>query len=288
MSANRPFRHPSALASCSECAGVGYVVTRKGEVATAEPCSCAQKTTCPACGGSQWVRPPGDRRGPVSRCQCFIVERRLRGFVNAHLPGRLSHCTFDNFVLSDPRTQAEAFGTARALAAGFKPGGVNRGFVMWGPVGRGKTHLLAATLRTLTLEHGVACEFIEFSHLLSRLKGRFDRGEGAAAVLDRLVEVEVLAIDELGKGMLTEWELSVVDELVSRRYNAARTILATTNYKPGPPTGHARPNLADPRPEMQPSLSDRVGERVFSRLGEMCELRYLGGEDWRLKQAVRW
>lgn len=289
MSAPRTRRlhHPAVDPNCPQCHGSGLAIGRDGERATASLCPCAAERSCPVCDGTKWVRPTGTR-GPVRRCDCHRFEQRLAGFDRAQLPGRLAHCTFDNFRITEPATQAEPFGIARALAAGFKAGQINRGFVLWGPVGRGKTHLLAATLRLLILEHGVEARFIEFSHLLSALKGRFDSGRGASEILDQLVEVEVLAIDELGKGMLTEWELSVIDELVSRRYNAARTILATSNYKPGPPTGITRPNLADPRPDRQPSLSDRVGERVHSRLAEMCEIRYLGGKDWRQRARNRW
>lgn len=286
MSRPPRLRHPGVDPACTQCRGAGYEIGRKGEHAIATLCACAEGV-CPQCEGSFWVR-SGGRRSAVQRCSCHRFTQRLAMFDRARLPGRLAHCTFDNYRITNPVEQAEPYGIARALSAGFNPGEINRGFVLWGPVGRGKTHLLAATIGVLVLEHGVQARFIEFSHLLSSLKGRFDRGAGAASVLDELVEVEVLAIDELGKGMLTEWELSVIDELVSRRYNAARTILATTNYKPGPPTGIARPNLADKRPEMQPSLSDRVGERVYSRLAEMCEVRYLGGKDWRQRPAARW
>lgn len=286
---SRPPRlhHPAVDPACSRCNGRGFQIDRDGEKATARLCVCASSRRCPRCDGTRWVRREG-RRGPVSRCDCHRFEQRLALFERAGLPGRLAHCTFDDYRITSPAEQAEPFGIARSLAAGFRPGAINRGFVLWGPVGRGKTHLLASTLRELVLVHGVRARFVEFSHLLSALKGRFDRGTGAAEILDQLVEVEVLALDELGKGRLTEWELSVIDELVSRRYNAARTILATTNYRPGPPTGIARPNLADPRPDMQPSLSDRVGERVFSRLAEMCEIRYLGGKDWRREPGTRW
>jgi DNA replication protein DnaC len=279
-------RHPGIRPDCRQCSGRGFAITAAGEHAVAGLCACASAGPCPACRDTGWVRPQGAGT-PVQRCACFHLRQRLARFDRARLPARLAHCTFEDYIIEDVEAQAGAFTTARALAGGFRPGGVNRGFVLWGPVGRGKTHLLVATLRSLTLEQGVRCRFVEFSHLLSALKGRFDRGEGAAALLDELVEVEVLAIDELGKGMLTEWELSVIDELVSRRYNAARTILATSNYRPGPPSGIARPNLADPDPRRQPTLSDRVGERVYSRLAEMCTFQQLGGQDWRRRTGRR-
>ena len=151
---------------------------------------------------------------------------------------------------------------------------------MYGDVGRGKTHLMVAVLRDLVFLHGVSVRFVEFSHLLADLKTGFGRGEGSASKLDPLVDVEVLGIDELGKGRQTEFEGTVLDELVTRRYNAARTIVASTNYEPKPATGRAAPNLAG---TARVALVDRVGDRVFSRLEEMCDFIPIRGSDYRTK-----
>jgi len=94
----------------------------------------------------------------------------------------------------------------------------------------------------------------------------------------------VLAIDELGKGRNTEFEGTVLDELVSRRYNAGRTILATTNYTPGVSQGIATPEFATGK---RPALIDRVGDRVYSRLVEMCSMVQIEGEEYRLKLAEK-
>lgn len=163
-----------------------------------------------------------------------------------------------------------------------------RGVVPWGDVGRGKTHLTCAIARELTLRHGVACRWVEFSHLMSDLKAGFDEGRPASSLLDPLVQVDVLVIDELGKGRTTEptaFELAVLDELVSRRYDAIRPIVAATNYTPDGVRGGApasRESLADPR---WPALSERVGMRVLSRLRETCDFYEVVGEDHRMASS---
>ena len=88
----------------------------------------------------------------------------------------------------------------------------------------------------------------------------------------------MLGIDELGKGRMTDWELSVIDELVSRRYNAMACTLGTTNFLPGPPKG-ALTGTPDGRHAQ--TLGDRVGQRVYSRLREMGEFIEVGGADYR-------
>lgn len=172
----------------------------------------------------------------------------------------------------------------------YQPHQENRGMVLHGKVGRGKTHLMVAMLRELVFRHGITVRFVEFSHLLADLKSGFDQKLGMARLIDPLVAVDVLAIDELGKGRNTEFEGTVLDELISRRYNSAATILATTNYSPDiKPTGRAVANSAAVAmgTKSAPSLSDRVGARVHSRLQEMCDFLPVDGLDHRELQRDR-
>lgn len=172
----------------------------------------------------------------------------------------------------------------------YRPREENRGLVLHGKVGRGKTHLMVAMLRELVFRHGISVRFVEFSHLLADLKAGFDQNLGAARLIDPLVAVDVLAIDELGKGRNTEFEGTVLDELISRRYNSAATILATTNYAPdAKPTGRSVANAAEVAmgTRAAPSLPDRVGARVHSRLQEMCDFLPVDGLDHRELQRDR-
>ena len=58
----------------------------------------------------------------------------------------------------------------------------------------------------------------------------FQEGKSGGEIIGPLSEVEVLAIDELGKGRGSPFELETLDELIARRYNAGRTTLFATNY----------------------------------------------------------
>jgi len=151
---------------------------------------------------------------------------------------------------------------------------------MHGPVGRGKTHLLAALLRDIVFEHGVAVHYVEFSGLLGELKEGYDRGKGDSQLLSELADIKILAIDELGKGRVTDWELSIIDEVVNRRYNGMRCTLGASNYDPRPASGVREVNLALVDASRQ-TLGDRVGDRVYSRLSQMCEFIEVSGPDMR-------
>ena len=276
----------TGIAGCTRCEGVGVQVLGTGQHAQAEVCECVTKCTprqtlLEGCDGlgSRTVRVDGVLR--TGRCRCNMLPDRARLFSDAGIPTRHARSTFASFR-HDP---VELPGIAPAYHASLSwvedhlPGQESRGLVLHGDVGVGKTHLLVAIVRALTLHHGVRARFIEFSHLLSQIKAGFDAGKGESQVLGPLVRVPVLAIDELGKGRGSDWEVTIIDTLISQRYNAMRTTLATTNYMPVAATGTSAPNLAGF--SSGPALVDRVGERVFSRLREMCQFVPVRGEDYR-------
>jgi DNA replication protein DnaC len=278
------FAHPGVDPKCRRCRGESYLVEPEGEHAEAQLCGCVRP--CPECNGTGFVPRGEGFRAPRVRCRCSAMVERVRRFNLALIPARHSHSTLVSFDPSNKRV-TPAFQRVNKYINGFGPRGENRGLVLHGEVGRGKTHLMVATLRELVFRHGASARFVEFSHLIADLKSSFDRGGGTSELLEPLTRVQVLAIDEIGKGRNTEWEGTVLDELISRRYNAAATIVGTSNYGPGPPRGLIAANLAKvdgpDRTEQIPALVDRVGERVYSRLEEMCDFQELKGPDYRLR-----
>lgn len=267
--------HPATDPRCPDCHGDGYLVVRDGEVARAATCGCTG--VCPICRDSGWVAVSSERRARRTRCDCQRLVARIRAFNEARIPARHADSTRARFEPAGPSMQG--FVAVNKYLEAYRPGEENRGLILFGDVGRGKTHLLVALLRDLVFRRGITGRFVEFSHLVGDLKAGFDLGRGTHELLDPLVRVEVLAIDELGKGRNTEFEGTVVDELVSRRYNAAATILATTNFAPGA-SGHGVGNAADPSRTL-PMLADRLGDRVYSRLRETCDFVECRGDDWR-------
>lgn len=82
----------------------------------------------------------------------------------------------------------------------------------------------------------------------------------------------------------------MLDQIISSRYNAADKItLVTTNYMDVPPERQTNESkFADTQSPAyrknavgEETLQDKVGERIFSRLVEMCQIVKLQGQDYR-------
>ncbi len=275
--------------SCPICHGHGLELAFGTEYAKAAPCSCIP--ACRRCGGSGRVVVSEGSDVRVGRCSCQRLPDRLAFFNRAGIPTRYAKATLASFSMGmamhdDMPGKMPALQATTKWLQDFQPKVENPGLFLYGDVGRGKTHLLVGLVQALILEKGVPARFVEFSRLLGMLKEGFSAGRFGTDLMGELSAIPVLAIDELGKGRMTDWELAVIDEIISRRYNAMRCTLATTNYRPEAPTGAQVSNLALANTSRQ-SLGDRVGERVWSRLSEMGSFVEVKGKDFRNLPAKR-
>ncbi|HEX8823346.1 MAG TPA: ATP-binding protein [Archangium sp.] len=273
---------------CGECGGRTYLIERRGDRAHARVCTCSVRCgLCDGRGYSYEVREEtfsakvGPKRYEVLvPCVCQRREKRLAHFNEVGLPGVVAHSGFENY-----RAFNEAQDRARNLAMHFAhhfektKTGTNKGFILSGPVGTGKTHLLAATLKHLVLEVGLEARYVEISLLYATIRRGFQEGKSGGEIIGPLSEVEVLAIDELGKGRGSPFEMETLDELIARRYNAGRTTLFATNHSLEPerrgtraaaPSGYRSTEDAKTAAREVELLRERVGERIYSRLCEMC------------------
>jgi len=259
--------------TCTTCGGRGLVVEAGRDTARAVLCAC--RGACASCGGTGFLFEERDGRRFRRACPaCAGLERRRRLFDAARIPRRFAGKTLDGFEARSGEQRTVKI-ISREIAERLGPGA--EGLLLAGPPGVGKTHLLVGLLSEATLDLGLDAVFVDFFALLSELRTAFGRGQSEGDLLDPILAHSIIAIDELGKGKNNEWEASVLDQLISRAYNTERTLLVTTNYVPAARHGGVSRRLDE-------SLEERVGERVASRLYEMCRILVIDGEDQRQRR----
>ncbi len=250
-----------------------FLLERAGDFAVARPAQTIED--CPECRGTgahrSTVQQGGRSYDVVAPCPREQLLRRAGLFNAARLPAVHAQASFESWRPSNGE-QARALQVAKDFALRWPQ---QRGYILAGPVGTGKTHLLAATLKHLALELGVRAGYVEISLLYAQIRRGFQDGKSGGEIIEPLSRVDVLAIDELGKGRGSPFELETLDELIARRYNAGRVTLFATNYSLKPreekTRGYVSTDAALEAGKESKLLCDRVGDRIYSRLCEMCE-----------------
>lgn len=214
------------------------------------------------CDERGWVSIPSDDGGynvRCSGCEHDMAIEKITGFV----PPRFRR----PIDLPDP------------VANWIDRGRHAEGLYFTGPVGSGKTHAAyMATARwcvaTKTLprlerntessaggstHHGPTVAFVRATTLFDELR------PGSDGTRQRIVDCQraaLLVLDDLGAEKPSEWTCEKLYEIVDERYAQARPLIITSNVPPA-------------------KLNKHVGERVASRLAEMCTVAPVVGDDRR-------
>jgi DNA replication protein DnaC len=156
-----------------------------------------------------------------------------------------------------------------------------RGLLITGSIGVGKTHLAVGLLLALVEDKGAQALFYDYRELLKQIQHSYNAQVNSTEldVLRPVFEAEVLVLDELGAQKPTDWVWDTVALILNTRYNDKRTTIITTNYPDMPPAGTGLSSTQ--RAAREETLGDRIGERMRSRLAEMCVRVEMNGADFR-------
>lgn len=158
---------------------------------------------------------------------------------------------------------AELLGWARELSDVDMTNGRAEGpsLLLLGGTGTGKTHAAIGALREYVRAGGDATPvMIPAPDLYAELRPKAGRGNDG--VFERYAHSKLLFLDDIGAAKASEWVEEINYRLVNHRYNQQLPTIFTSNVPPR-------------------ELGAVLGERVASRLTEMCRLVALKGPDRR-------
>jgi DNA replication protein DnaC len=242
-------------------------------------------TNCTICEGVGLVRVVDANGNWVSRpCECQELEKEQRRIAAAHIPERYRHYTLDGYETAFRGAHpslGQAHLTARKFVDAYPVDTAGKGLLFVGSIGVGKTHLAVGVLRRLVQERGVKGLFCDYRELLKSIQNSYNSQVQTTELelLKPVFAAEVLVLDDLGAQKPNEWVWDTVALILNSRYNDKLTTVITTNYSDLPAGGGALSDLE--RAVREPTLGDRIGDRMRSRLAEMCVRVEMTGEDFR-------
>jgi len=134
-----------------------------------------------------------------------------------------------------------------------------KGLFLFGGAGTGKTHLVTKIAQEVDME----TKLIKFPELIMRLKGNFDGSSYEnESIIENLANINLLIIDDIGAEKASEWVSEIIYILIDKRYSNMKTTVITSNFTPQ-------------------ELAERVGDRIVSRISEMCRIIEIKTSDKR-------
>ncbi len=259
---------------------------------------------CTLCRGTGWklvARADGARGSVAVACDCGMEDRAVRVMERARIPKRYEHCDFESYVtdLVDGKTWTAQHGqslkNAKLQTQGFVrdyPGSAEKGLLLIGPSGVGKTHLAVASLKEL-IRRGHGGLFCDYRELLKEIQACYNAASESTemGILEPIRNAEILVLDDLGASKPSAWVLDIIALVLNARYNERRTTILTTNYLDEAPSAEPAPRLPGGQrvAVREDALADRIGARMRSRLYEMCRTVEVSAPDFRreVRQAGR-
>jgi DNA replication protein DnaC len=240
---------------------------------------------CSICDGIGLVRVVNDAGLWVSRaCECQQLAREERRLAAARIPERYRHCSLDCYDTDFNGANlslARALLNARKFAETYPVDTAGNGLLFVGSAGLGKTHLAVGVLSRLVRERGVKGFFCDYRELLKNIQNSYNAQVNITELelLKPVFAADVLVLDDLGAQKPNEWVWDTVALILNSRYNDKLSTIITTNYADLPACSGAK---TDPqRAAREDTLGDRIGDRMRSRLSEMCVRVEMSGDDFR-------
>jgi DNA replication protein DnaC len=213
------------------------------------------------CDGSGWVQVDAQT---ARKCDCRTLraKRAASRRLGTGIPKRFRGVGFDRKPVADidPTLVRAMRQFVRDIDKKLDDG---EGVWLFGDVGTGKTSL-AMLISQEALKAGRSVAIYSMPRLLAEIRDTYSDSSQRSymELFERLCNVDLLQIDDLGTESRSEWVLEQVYAIVNERWQNQRSMIVTTNLS-------------------KEELDEQIGARTVSRLKEMCELIPLMGNDLR-------
>ncbi len=233
------------------------------------------KYKCNICNDSGWEKITKDGREFLRRCKCQKINLLKDRCLNANIPPRFAGSGLADFYPEEEDTDLiKIVKDIKKFINDFPV--LQKGLLLHGGTGVGKTRLLCAIATGIFKKYPLTdIYYIDWNDMVREMRSGESHSFRDFSLINDLIErlsnTQLLIMDEFGSSIPSQWVKDNIYYLINHRYNKQKITLFATNYPDESFDGQ------------QPTLRDRVGDRIRSRVFEMAKTHHIKTLDYRQK-----
>lgn len=186
---------------------------------------------CSKCRDTGWILRINNKGDTVaSSCDCREKEKIKNQWIAAGINLENKILTFKNFIVWNDSSRI-AKDTAIAYYNDFSTISNQRknSIIFCGQVGSGKTHL-AVALAINFMNKGMKVIYMPYRDIITKIKQNIMDNEYYKKLISKFQTCEILLIDDLFKGKVTDADINIMFEIINYRYLNHLPIIVNSEF----------------------------------------------------------
>lgn len=186
---------------------------------------------CEKCRDTGWILIPQEHAQPLAiPCECRTRNKIKNQWKSCGLNHEMSNYTFETFKIWNKASE-DMKEIALAYFTDFKDIKRNRknSIMMCGQVGCGKTHLSVAIAINM-IKNNIKVVYMPYRDIIRKIKQNMLDVEYYEKSISKYQTAEVLLIDDLFKGKVTDSDINIMFEIINYRYLNFLPIIVSSEF----------------------------------------------------------
>ena len=174
---------------------------------------------------------PQEKYAPLAiSCECREMEKINNGWKAAGINPELSQLTFSTFqVWNESSRIAKSAALAYYKSFNTVRKARQNSILLCGQVGSGKSHISIALALNL-LKKNIKVVYMPYRDVITKVKQNMMDEEYYQKLISKFQSCEVLLIDDLFKGKITEADINIIFEIINYRYLNHLPMIISTEF----------------------------------------------------------